>query len=78
MESLSSVSALPLIRSHQCWGTNQIDVGEGNGLLMVRNIVYTENALLAVGALAPKAKDFIAQVQGKLGGIGMKSRLLAA
>ena len=56
---------------------NQVDIREIEGLDLVADIADTENTLLAIHALA-EAKQLAAQVQGKLGGVGVKGGLLAA
>jgi hypothetical protein len=46
--------------------------------LLVGDIAYTKDTLIPFYALSPKTKKLVAEVQGKLCGVGMKGALLFA
>ena len=69
---LAAYQILPLVDA------DQIDICQADRFFLIRDVADTEDTLIPIDALAPESKDFMTQVQGVLGGVGMKGLLLLA
>lgn len=60
-------------------GADQVKVAQPEFLRLVAEVVHRENALVAGQALPPEGKQRqVQRMQGVLGGVGVKGRLLAS